>query len=179
MCKFWCNRKSKQKQLVFKSHGHVSSRNCFFLLHQQPWCECCWCHFHFECFVFAEIMIQQKSKCRENSWERASKRVLRQSLALLVQSVELSADSRLKVLIHSDWSRLSESQRSSRSICVEEGQTSTRRRSTHCEYIWMFVWISRQRTHSEALPSFHPFFKLITNVLSQSFHYIFMTFTPC
>lgn len=67
MCKFWCNRKSKQKQLVFKSHGHVSSRNCFFLLHQQLWCECCWCHFHFECFVFAEIMIQQKSKCRENS----------------------------------------------------------------------------------------------------------------
>lgn len=177
MCKFWCNRKSKQKQLVFKSHGHVSSRNCFFLLHQQPWCECCWCHFHFKCFVFAEIMIQQKSKCRENS-ENAPPSASCGSHRLYLSK----AFSCQQTPDWKSWFTLTGADfqnRSSRSICVEEGQTSTRRRSTHCEYIWMFVWISRQHTHSEALPSFHPFFKLITIVLSQSFHYIFMTFTPC
>lgn len=84
---------------------------------------------------------------------------------LLVQSVELSADCRLKSLIRSDWSRLSKSARSSWSICIEEGQTSARRRSTHSKYIWMFVWISRQYTHS-TLPHLPP----LLNLSPMSFH---------
>lgn len=56
--------------------------------------------------------------------------------------------------------------RSSWSSCIEEGQTSALTLN-------MLGCLSEYPVSTPP-----PSFKLITNVLSQSFHYIFMTFTP-
>lgn len=96
---------------------------------------------------------------------------------LLVQSVELSAECTLKSLIRSDWSRLWKSPRSSWSDRVGEGQTSVRRHSLN-----IFECLDIPPVHPLNSPPPPPppgSFKLVSNVLSQSFPYIFMTFTPC
>lgn len=125
------------------------------LFYHHPRCECCRCHFHYFCIIFSDISIQQSvGSQRTSSQVRPAATVQ----LVLVQNVELSTDCRLKSLIHSDWSRLSKSLRSSWSICIEEGQTSARRRSTRF-WIYLDVCLNILSVHPlnppAPLPTYH------------------------
>lgn len=136
MCKFSPTlSKSKPELNFFKRHCHIIVELCF-LFSVQNVTSCNYfitirCVNAVDVTFICRVLFFRKYYMAGNSAEEKEAAVQ----LLLVWSVELSADCRLKSPIRSDCSRLSKSPRSSWSICVEEGQTSVRRHSTQSKYI--------------------------------------------